>query len=189
VTATRTGRRVPRVARGTVGGVLAVVALVACGERETRGAERAAELMREEEAFRADSIATLAALTVDTVLVTWTMPDDAAADDGTGEVRTGTVHRYLSRSGLCLSTVARAAPGDTLRCPWHRPDAAEVEAVLGDSVPVTGVHPPIRPDAIAAETPRQYATRLLRGLQDGTLARPAVDTGVRVIVDSVPPAR
>lgn len=181
---TRAPSRAHAAARHAVALLLAGVALAACGDRTT-AAERAAALMREEEAFRADSAAILAALTLDTVLVTWTMPDVAAGDDDDASaMRRDTLHRYLSRSGLCLSTVARAQAGDTLRCPWHRPDSAELDAVLADGVPVTGVHP--RPDSttIAPETPAQYAERLLRALRAGaTPPAPGADGA-----GSAPPA-
>ena len=143
-----------------------LLALAACGDRETP-AERAAALMREEEAFRADSTAMLDALALDTVLVTWTMPSADEDDDGTVTAGRDSLHRYLSRSGLCLSTLARAMPGDTLRCPWQRPDSAEIDAIIADGVPVTGVHPRPGPQALAPETPTQYATRLLHALRAG----------------------
>lgn len=127
--------------------------------------------MREEEAFRADSIAALAGMTPETVLVVWAAPDGDDAPT-TGEQRSGTVYRYLSRAGLCWATLPRAAAGDTLRCPWRRPSDAELDAMATDGMPVTAVYPPIDPAAIAAPTPAQHAMRLLGDLRAGRPARP-----------------
>lgn len=143
-------------------GILVAVAAVACVRQSS--ADAAAEIVREEEAFLADSAALAARLRVVTVVALYVAvdPDEGVPMPGTGP------WRHVARSGdFCEADTVRAVPGDTLRCPWTTLREAGLRTPGDDGfakVEGTGVGgaPGVDVDSLAARTARSGDTTAAR---------------------------